>query len=578
MLNGLEYILKLKDQFSSDFMKAAGVADNVAVRIQSDLNKMTGGSAKFKYSLNDLKAKLDNINAIRMSTHITSEFWKATKAARDLEKQIDKIENKGKGGGGGLGMAGLVKGNLITGAITTISSMITGFGSDIYSKTLKNSGLKTAINSTTNGHGDEAIKQTADISNKYGLNYEASLEGVKTLTGGLKSMNMPLQEQMKIFEGVSTGIAAMKLGAEESKGAMLALGQMASKGTVSAEELRGQLGERIPGAFGIAAKSMNVTEAELGKMLQKGEIAAKDFLPRFAAEMQKTFGADALAGANGPQAMQERFNNAIYNMKTSIGDGLMPVITPLIEKLTSLATTVIPYIQTGIEFISNLFKEIWGSVTNVTSGTGEWGSYIAILQDVFSSVWKTIKSIAGNIWAIVKSVIDWMGKSELLKDIAWAIGKVFDGVLWVIQKIGDAIQWVWTNVIKPIVDAVEWVYKKIKGLFGGGAKTQIEIVDGTKTATASNPYVTPPVDPLTLNAPKAPGGVTPIDNKAVKEKADSVNAGGQRNITITIGKQVGAEHIHVMSGAEAANNIENLVREAMRRMLLSLNGNAVANA
>lgn len=514
-----------------------------------------------------------------MSTHIPEVFRTATREARRLEEQIARIEGRGQGKeGGGLGLGSLVKGNLISGAIQKGLSMVTEFASDIYSTTLRNGALKTAINSTTGGQGAATVKQTASIADKYGLNYEASLEGIKTLTGGLKGMNMPLAEQMKIFEGVSTGIAAMKLGAEQSKGAMLALGQMASKGTVSAEELRGQLGERIPGAFSIAAKAMNVTEAQLGKMMEKGEIAAKDFLPRFAAEMQKTFGADALAAANGPQAIQERFNNAIYNMKTSIGDGLMPVITPLIEKFTYLATAIIPYIQTGIEYVRGLFSEIWGQVTSITSGTGEWGSYISVVQDVFSNVWKTIKSIAGNIWAIVKSVIDWMSKSELLKDIAWAIGKVFDGVLWVIRKIGDAIQWVWQNIIKPIVDAIEWVYKKVKGLLGfGGSKTTVEIVDETKTAIAAgNPGGVPVIDPLTANAP-----VKPTETKlkaASKEKAESVNAGGQRNITIHINKQIGVESMHVGSVADGLNNIESNVREVMRRVLLSLNGNAVANA
>lgn len=586
MLNGLEYILKLNDQFSAAFMKAAGVADNAAVRIQRDMGNMAGSTGRFKYSLNELKAKLDSINAVRMSTNIPDVFRTATREAKRLESQIDRIENRrnrsgGFGGGGsssGLSMGGLIKGNLITGAITKAAGLVTGFGSDIYSKTLSNSSLETAINSTTGGQGKTAIKQTSQISNKYGLNYEASLEGVKTLTGGLKGMNMPLQEQMKIFEGVSTGIAAMKLGAEQSKGAMLALGQMASKGTVSAEELRGQLGERIPGAFSIAAKAMNVTEAELGKMMQKGDIAAKDFLPRFAAEMQKTFGADALAAANGPQAVQERFNNAIYKMKVTIGEGLMPVLSPVIEGLTRLAEYVMPYIQTGIEYISGVLKDVWISVSGLTTGTGEWGSYFEVIKNHAFALWKTIKSLAGNIWSILKGVFEWIGKSELLKDVAWAIGKYFEGILWIIRQIGNAIQWVWTNIIKPIVDAVEWVYKKVKGLFGGG-KTTIEIVDATKTASASNPYVSPVVDPLNTNLPPVK---TPTENKNLgntsKDKADAVNSGGQRSIIINIDKQVGAENINVLNGAEAANNIESLVREAMRRMLLSLNGKATANA
>jgi tape measure domain-containing protein len=40
----------------------------------------------------------------------------------------------------------------------------------------------------------------------------------------------------------------------KAKKELLALNQMMSKGTIQAEELRGQLGEALPGAFGIMAK------------------------------------------------------------------------------------------------------------------------------------------------------------------------------------------------------------------------------------------------------------------------------------------------------------------------------------
>ena len=59
----------------------------------------------------------------------------------------------------------------------------------------------------------------------------------------------------------------MHLSAYESEGAFKALEQMLSKGKVSAEELRGQLGERIPGAFQIAARAMGMTTSELDKFM-----------------------------------------------------------------------------------------------------------------------------------------------------------------------------------------------------------------------------------------------------------------------------------------------------------------------
>ena len=49
---------------------------------------------------------------------------------------------------------------------------------------------------------------------------------------------------------------------------------MISKGKVQAEELRGQLGERLPSAFQLAAKAMGMTTAQLDKFMADGKLTA----------------------------------------------------------------------------------------------------------------------------------------------------------------------------------------------------------------------------------------------------------------------------------------------------------------
>ena len=88
---------------------------------------------------------------------------------------------------------------------------------------------------------------------------------------------------------------------------------MISKGTVSAEELRGQLGERLPGAFNLAAKAMGVTTSELGKMLENGEIMAGDLLPKLALELNKTFGDKIVGSVDSLQASVNRLDNSFTN-------------------------------------------------------------------------------------------------------------------------------------------------------------------------------------------------------------------------------------------------------------------------
>lgn len=583
MNNSVEFILRLKDLMSGAMSKATSSA-------QRDLETTARSVRALQGRIGDTRSIATMERALRMlerRRHLsvdTSEISRANANIAALRNRMNTLKGGGSSsrpamagggdapsGGGSMmgGLGSIVKGGLIVGAVAQVAGFVKDQVIDSYKTGLKNSSLKSAINSTTGGMGSQAVSMTSSIADKYGLNYEASLEGVKTLTGGLKSMNMPLAKQMEIFEGVSTGIAAMKLGGEESKGAMLALGQMASKGTVSAEELRGQLGERIPGAFGIAARAMNMTEAQLGKMMAKGEIAAKDFLPKFAAEMQKTFGPDAMAAAKGPQAIQERFNNAIYKMKAGIGEGLMPVITPVIEKFTTLATQVMPYIQQGIDWLVT-------TVSELSNSTGGWSDYVGIVKGYFMSIWPTVKSIAGSVFNIVKGILDWIGKSQILKDVFSALTWMMQGMWKYLGWVADKISWLWDNVLKPILDALETAYGWVKDLVG--SKTSVDINHnatgvwnpfGTPAqAAASGPLVTTSLYQKPKQSVFGSGGGD-VSGLSSKEATHS----GAKQIIVNINKEmIGKIQFITQNGKEAAMDLENMTREVMNRVLYSLEG------
>src|SRR5690606_21235484 len=70
-----------------------------------------------------------------------------------------------------------------------------------------------------------------------------------------------------------------------------------------------QLGDRLPGAFSLAAQAIGVTEQELNKMLEKGEVIAQDFLPKFAAQLDKAFGKDKTERIEGMRAATNRLSD-----------------------------------------------------------------------------------------------------------------------------------------------------------------------------------------------------------------------------------------------------------------------------
>jgi tape measure domain-containing protein len=124
-----------------------------------------------------------------------------------------------------------------------------------------------------------------------------------------------------VFSSIVEASTALGMSSADTEGSLRALGQMISKGTVQAEELRGQLGERLPGAFQIAARAMGVSTAELGKMLERGEVLATDLLPRLANELHKMYGVAAETSAlESAQASINRLGQAWQDLKVNLFD------------------------------------------------------------------------------------------------------------------------------------------------------------------------------------------------------------------------------------------------------------------
>ncbi|MEH2148587.1 tape measure protein [Nostoc sp.] len=88
-----------------------------------------------------------------------------------------------------------------------------------------------------------------------------------------------------------------------------------------------QLGERLPGAMGIAARAMGVTEAEFQRLLDTGQILSQDFLPKFAKQLQAEFGDAAKDASGNAQSAIFGVQNAFLSLQQGIGEGVAPAAT-----------------------------------------------------------------------------------------------------------------------------------------------------------------------------------------------------------------------------------------------------------
>ena len=155
-------------------------------------------------------------------------------------------------------------------------------------------------------------------SERLGLNFLETSKSYLQIAAAAKGTTLAGQGTRDIFTALAEASTVLQLSVDQTNGALRAIGQIMSKGKVQTEELRGQLGERLYGAFQLAARGMGITTAELDKMLEQGKVIADDFLPKFAAEIRKTFSEGVPEASKNARAELNRFHNAVLEIERTV--------------------------------------------------------------------------------------------------------------------------------------------------------------------------------------------------------------------------------------------------------------------
>ena len=256
-------------------------------------------------------------------------------------------------------------------------------------------------------------KYLLDLAKKYGLEINALTANYAKFTAAASISGMSMIDQRKVFESVSRACTAFGMSADDSNGVMLALSQMMSKGKISSEELRLQMGERLPVALQAMAKAAGVSVAGLDKLLKQGKLMSKDVLPKFA----------------------EALNEMISNVDT---DNL----------------------ETSVNRLKNVFTEL----VNGTDIQSKYKALIDWLTNIVKSAADNIKSIVTYLVAavlvmvtsrLVNKIISSIAKAELAaksaaRRAAKDAGQKFDEVAWKAQKTGASIKMAFSKAMLSI--------------------------------------------------------------------------------------------------------------------------------
>lgn len=262
--------------------------------------------------------------------------------------------------------------------------------------------------------GAAQIERIRDQSRALGTDVTQALGGYTQLAAAANETSLEGAATEQLQTALETASAAYALDADSQKRLYLASSQVISKGSVSSEEIRQQIGEVLPGAYQIAARSMGMTGAQFGKQLELGNVQSASFIPKFSQQLQAELSVAAASGADSTQASINRMNSAITELQATVGAGILPaqklgfdaaakgaqVLADNADVLLMVLSAIA--LNLGAPFAASLAKSVMGMASlklGVVSVTGAVRAALpAIASMAKSFLWVTLVTDLMNMF------------------------------------------------------------------------------------------------------------------------------------------------------------------------------------
>ncbi len=239
--------------------------------------------------------------------------------------------------------------------------------------------------------------------------------------GASAKNTMGLEGSEELFKNLTGYSRLMGRSDEQIQRALTAVSQMASKGQVMAEELKGQLSEALPGATQAFAKALGLTEKQLFDKMKNGDVKASDALPKFAKEL-----GSQIDSRGGWKAIQDSTQTMLGNLRNTWNNSLTDIFR-------------------GSE---NGLQDFTRSLTNLLNALGGTGktlgeSFGSLMSDMAHGV-DSLTDISYRVRAFFDEVtLAYRGLTDEQKKVVDALGsglinslKVLAGVIAVNKVVG----------------------------------------------------------------------------------------------------------------------------------------------
>ena len=247
-----------------------------------------------------------------------------------------------------------------------------------------------------------------DIVDRYNVPLQSARDGFTKLYASMAPAGFKGDEIRALFTGVSQAAATFGMSADKVDRVNYAFAQMASKGQVMSEELKGQLGDVLPGAMGIFAEAAGFTGPDaiqkFSKALEdgayKGE-AMRGLLKNVTVVLTKEFG----PGAEGAARTFQGVINRMQNSTRLLYEAFEPVAVGFLNSV------VVP-LTSGIKTITDGFNAFFTSTQAKTAGGMAFAQELERLKPAFEGIRTNVAALMPVLQGFGKTLLE-IGKVAL---------------------------------------------------------------------------------------------------------------------------------------------------------------------
>ncbi len=521
------------EKLESRRVKVQATIDNVdseAAKFEAKINELEARSIKVEANTGDARAQLNQLDrtleglsgddAAATLDRLQRELGSTADAAKKAENETKTFSSTLSGLAAGAAFA-LV--NRLVDAFGALTGKVTEFvaASISANRELRNTENALTILLGSNEAAAESIEFLRQTSESTGQSFSALQDNYAGITAAAKEFGLPQEAVNELFSETSRVLGIFGKSSAESGLAFNALTQIFSKGQVSLEELRGQLGEQLPVALSATANGLqelgilsNGTTSELLDLVSEG-LDAATFAEGFTRGLQQIEGT-----APGAQQAIASLQNSVLEFQQQLGASLEPLETAFSETFASIFSNIDASALDPLTEAGNRLRESLAGNPELAERLGEaLTSFIGSSAEAVASVLdrvtaalsdpSNVEEFAGGIETAGEALGNLVEIGIAVADALILLGSTYSLIvdteavasgLGVLADALQAIVSVASNVVDglgSIADGVERVSGSVPGLrnavenvgrFGpviGTAKTAFDSFFGGQEAVAA---------------------------------------------------------------------------------------------